>query len=88
MQRQLTAALVSLGIAFGSLGVSGPVSAATYGSMSAGPSVKVHIVKHKPSHRRLVCRTVWVKKKIWRHHHRVWIVVPVKKCHWVWRRHY
>jgi hypothetical protein len=50
--------------------------------------VKVQIVKHKPSHRRLVCRTVWVKKKIWRHHHRVWIVIPVKKCHWVWRRHY
>jgi hypothetical protein len=45
----------------------------------------VELVRHGGKHRRLVCRTVWVKKKVWRHHHRVWIKVPKRQCHYVWR---
>ncbi len=87
MKRVVIALATSLGIAAGSFGFAPvPAVAAMSASSSAAEAPPVELVRHGGKHRRLVCRTIWVKKKVWRHHHRVWIKVPKRQCHYVWRR--
>jgi len=86
MKRILIALATSLGIAAGSIGMGAAPAAAAMMAPTVKAETPVQFVKHgRHHHRHLVCRTVWVKKKVWRHHHRVWIKVPKRQCHYVWR---
>jgi hypothetical protein len=91
-RKTLLAVATSLGVAIGSFGAATAPAAA---AMTSAPVVSSEIVgtqaiqvKHRHWHhkkRHWHCRTVWVGKKVWRHHHWVWIKVPVRKCGWGWR---
>ena len=90
MRRMLIALATSFGVALGSFAMAtAPVAAAmpmTHVSVAKSDVVQVH---HKKWHKRKwICHIHWKKKRIWRHHHWVWIKVPVRVCHWVWWGHH
>jgi hypothetical protein len=92
LRKAIIAVATSIGVAIGSFGaVTAPAAAAVtmVPSMSAPVSTEAPViqVKHKKWHkhrRHWSCHVVWVKKKVWRHHHWVWIKVPVRRCGWIW----
>jgi hypothetical protein len=94
MNKHVIAFATALGIAAGSLGLAGAPAAAAISAPTITTDSSVQLVKHKNyhhwnHHKRWMCKTHWVKKWVWRHHHRVLIKVPKRHCGWVWsdRRH-
>jgi hypothetical protein len=80
LKKTLVALAVASGVALGSVGpLAEPAAAA--------PMHHKHHHNWHP-HKKRVCHIVWHRKHVWRHHHWVWIKVPVKHCHWGWGPHW